>query len=188
MTGRAKRFCPFCGGPLATRHWEGRQRLFCHACDRPLYENPVPATCLVVCSSAGQVLLVRRSVEPKKGLWCLPGGFLELGESPEEGALRELGEETGLNGHIQDLLGVTIVPNSDYDTVLMIGYHVQRYEGRLQAGDDADAIGWVDPDALPPIAFDSHVRFIRQVVADGAAAGRCATGQVLAEKSRVASR
>lgn len=168
MTDPPKRFCPFCGGPLTTRHWEGRQRLFCHACDRPLYENPVPATCLVVLNAAGQVLLVRRSVEPKKGLWCLPGGFLELGESPEAGALRELEEETGLSGSIDSLLGVANVPNSEYDTVLMIGYRVQRYQGRQKPGDDADAIGWFDVDALPPVAFDSHLRFIRQVVGDDA--------------------
>jgi 8-oxo-dGTP diphosphatase len=151
-----------------TRYWEGRQRLFCHACDQPLYENPVPATCLVVLNATGQVLLVRRSVAPKKGLWCLPGGFLELGESPEAGALRELAEETGLNATIDGLLGVTNVPNSDYGTVLMIGYLVEEYEGRLQPGDDADAIGWFDVDALPPIAFDSHERFIRLVTEENA--------------------
>lgn len=171
MTRPLKRFCPFCGGPLVTRHWEGRPRLFCHACDRPLYENPVPATCLVVLNAAGQVLLVRRSVEPKKGLWCLPGGFLELGESPEAGALRELAEETGLSATIDGLLGVTDVPNTDYDTVLMLGYRVARYEGGLAPGDDADAIGWFDVGGLPPIAFDSHVRFIHQVLGDEAVAG-----------------
>jgi len=185
LTGSAMRFCPFCGGPLVTRHWEGRQRLFCPACARPLYQNPVPATCLVVRNPAGQVLLVRRSVEPQKGLWCLPGGFLELGESPEAGALRELAEETGLDGVIDRLLGVTIAPNAEYDTVLMIGYRVQRYEGRLQAGDDADAIGWFDADALPPVAFDSHVRFIRQAVGEQAQ-GPCAAVQRLEKMSRVA--
>jgi ADP-ribose pyrophosphatase YjhB (NUDIX family) len=172
LISSVKRFCPFCGGPLVTRHWEGRRRLYCNACGNPLYENPVPATCLVVRNAAGQVLLVRRSVAPKKGLWCLPGGFMELGEFPEEGALRELAEETGLSGTIGELLGVTIAPNASYDTVLMIGYLVHRYEGRIQAGDDADAIGWFDAEALPPIAFDSHLRFIRQVFGEGAGADR----------------
>jgi 8-oxo-dGTP diphosphatase len=160
----AKRFCPFCGDPLALRYWEGRRRLFCGACQSPLYENPVPATCLVVIDATCQVLLVRRSVAPKVGFWCLPGGFMELGETPEAGALRELAEETGLTGTIDCLLGVSTAPNAFYDTVLMIGYLVKEYRGRPRPDDDADAIGWFAAAELPPIAFDSHLRFMRQVL------------------------
>jgi len=47
--------------------WEGRQRLFCASCDLPLYENPIPATCLVTIDAQDRVLLVKRSVDPKKG-------------------------------------------------------------------------------------------------------------------------
>jgi ADP-ribose pyrophosphatase YjhB (NUDIX family) len=166
LTDSLKRFCPFCGGPLVSRQWEGRRRLFCPACQKPLYENPVPATCLVVIDAARQVLLVRRSIEPKIGFWCLPGGFLELGESPEAGALRELAEETGLKGAIDSLLGVAVVPNSLYHNVLMIGYRVEKFEGQPRPDDDADAIGWFDGNDLPPIAFDSHLRFIRQALGD----------------------
>lgn len=161
----AKRFCPFCGGPLVSRHWEGRQRLYCDVCRKPLYENPVPATCLVVMDASARVLLVRRSVPPKKGLWCLPGGFMELGETPEFAALRELTEETGLSGTIECLLGVYSVPSSLYDTVLMLGYRVSTFQGHPRPDDDADAIGWFAEADLPPIAFDSHLLFIRQVLA-----------------------
>ena len=164
-----KRFCPFCGGPLDTRSWEGRRRLFCGACRRPLYENPVPATCLVVLDTARQVLLVRRSVAPRIGQWCLPGGFMELGETPEAAALRELTEETGLSGAIDCLLGVAATPNAIYDTVLMLGYRVRQFDGQPQADDDADAIGWFDPATLPPIAFDSHRHFIRLALGEGTA-------------------
>jgi ADP-ribose pyrophosphatase YjhB (NUDIX family) len=159
-----KRFCHFCGGPLETRHWEGRPRRFCPRCRIPLYENPVPATCLVVIDDRGRVLLVRRSVAPRMGEWCLPGGFMELGESPESAALRELGEETGLEGTIDRLLGVVTAPNADYDTVLMLGYRVRRFRGQPRPDDDADAIAWFDPARLPPIAFDSHRRFIHQAL------------------------
>ena len=176
MTPPAKRFCLFCGGALARREWEGRPRLVCRACGRPLYENPVPATCLVVVDGERRVLLVRRRVAPRVGDWCLPGGFMELGESPEGAALRELEEETGLTGAVDGLLGVTATPNDLYDTVLMIGYRVTEFRGTPRPDDDADAIGWFASGRLPAIAFDSHRHFIRQVLGpivespDGAAA------------------
>ena len=93
-----KSHCHFCGNLLISKFIEGRQRRYCQLCERPIYENPIPATCLVVVNGRNQILLVKRDVSPKKGQWCLPGGFIELGEAPEQGALRELAEETGLSG------------------------------------------------------------------------------------------
>jgi ADP-ribose pyrophosphatase YjhB (NUDIX family) len=107
------------------------------------------------------VLLVKRSVEPKKGLWCLPGGFMELGETPEQAALRELKEETGLAGRIEMLLGVYANPSVIYHTVLMVGYLVKSYSGTLIAGDDADDAAFFHYDRLPEIAFESHINFMR---------------------------
>ena len=147
---------------MTRRLIEGRERLFCRACARPIYENPIPATCMVVVNPADQVLLVKRSVEPKKGMWCLPGGFIELGEPPEAGALRELEEETGLNGTIDTLLGVCTTPSTLYGSVLMVGYLITDTHGRPVAGDDASQVLWFSIRDLPPIAFDSHRRFLDQ--------------------------
>lgn len=156
----SKIFCHFCGGRLTKKFHEGRTRLFCDDCRSPIYENPVPANCLVTVDDLERVLLVKRSVDPKRGFWCLPGGFMEMGETPEAGALRELMEETGLSGKIDRLLGVTVNPSPRYDTVLMIGYLVRSYNGAPIAGDDADAVGWFAQKDLPEIAFDSHKKFI----------------------------
>jgi ADP-ribose pyrophosphatase YjhB (NUDIX family) len=157
-----KYHCHFCGGPLTTKFVEGRERLFCKVCVRPLYENPVPATCLVVVNVQNQILLVKRDIEPKKGQWCLPGGFIELGESPEDGALRELSEETGLAGRTDRLMGVLTTPSTHYHSVLMVGYLVRQFEGDPVAGDDAADVQWFSRTGLPPIAFDSHRHFINQ--------------------------
>lgn len=157
---RQKTYCHFCGTQLTKKLLEGSVRLFCKHCNEPLYENPIPATCLVVVDGKGKILLVKRSVEPKKGFWCLPGGFMELGETPEQAALRELKEETGLSGKIDMLLGVTSNPSAQYDTVLMAGYFVKDYSGTPEAGDDASDLGFFDPEELPEIAFESHKKFI----------------------------
>jgi len=114
-----------------------------------------------VVDNRNRVLLVKRSVEPKKGFWCLPGGFMELGETPEKSALRELKEETGLSGQINMLLGVSSNPSAQYHTVLMIGFLVKSYTGNLVAGDDAEDAASFYYDELPEIAFESHAKFIR---------------------------
>lgn len=158
----AKSHCHFCGEVLTRRLIEGRERLYCQACARPIYENPIPATCMVVVNTADQVLLVKRSVDPKKGRWCLPGGFIELAEPPESGALRELAEETGLKGIIDTLLGVCTTPSAKYGSVLMVGYLITDTHGLPVAGDDASQVRWFSICDLPPIAFDSHQRFLDQ--------------------------
>ncbi len=164
-----KTFCHYCGTRLTKKICEGSLRLFCEHCDEPIYENPIPATCLVVVDNRNRVLLVKRSVEPKKGFWCLPGGFMELSESPEKAALRELKEETGLSGRIEMLLGVSSNPSAMYNTVLMVGYLVRHYTGTLIAGDDANDAIYFRYAGLPEIAFESHARFIRMYYASYAA-------------------
>jgi len=158
---RKKHYCYYCGGKLIEKFVEGAERLFCERCNEPIYENPIPAACLVVVDDLDRVLLVKRSVDPKKGFWCLPGGFMELGETPEQAALRELKEETGLTGKIELLLGVYATPSTLYHTILMVGYLVKSYTGTLIAGDDAIDAARFHYDELPEIAFESHQNFIR---------------------------
>jgi len=162
---RVKRYCPYCRAGLVEKFWEGALRRYCDHCNEPIYENPLPATCMVVVDTEDRVLLVKRSVAPQKGFWCLPGGFMELGETPEKAALRELKEETGLSGRIDMLLGVSANPSSLYHTVLMVGYLVKSYSGNLIAGDDADDTVFFYYNDLPEIAFESHASFIRMYYA-----------------------
>lgn len=160
----SKKYCHSCGGPLTEKHIEDRLRLFCESCRKPIYENPVPATAAVVLNDKKQLLLVKRNVEPKAGEWCLPGGFLEMGESPEEGTLRELEEETGIGGEIDHWAGNVLGSNKIYEWVLVNGYKIKNHHGTLRPGDDCDEVAFFDIDTMPPIAFRSHRKIVENVL------------------------
>jgi 8-oxo-dGTP diphosphatase len=161
MQIKTKRFCHFCAHALEERRMEGRMRLYCTRCQEVIYENPVPAACVVLVDDQQRLLLVKRKVAPKEGLWCLPGGFIECAETTEQAAVRELREETGLTGRINTLIGVTTSPGTLYQSILLVGYLVTCFSGSATAGDDASAVAFFNRDQLPEIAFESHSAFIR---------------------------
>ena len=92
---RPARFCPYCATRLGRRDDHGVRRPTCPRCGFIAYQNPSPAVAVIV-PRRGRLLFVRRRYEPYAGLWSLPSGFMEYGETPEETARRETLEETGL--------------------------------------------------------------------------------------------
>ena len=157
-----KEFCPYCGQRVIEKTFGRRVHGYCVKCDMIHYENPLPAVAVLVLNSKDQLLLVKRSVEPAKGTWCLPGGFIEVDESIEEAAVRELEEETGIKGEIEGLVDFFSQRSQDYRAILIFGYRVKILGGELKAGDDAQEAGFYDLDKLPPIAFLSHKRLIEK--------------------------
>src|SRR5262249_38684780 len=99
------RYCPLCASPLAPRDEEEKSRLACtsETCDYVFYDNPVPVVAALL-EHGETVLLVRNKGWPEKW-YGLVSGFLEKGESPEEGVLREVKEEVGLKGEIVSFIG-----------------------------------------------------------------------------------
>lgn len=89
------RFCPLCGKPLRTF---GTHPLVCSN-GHEYYRNPKPCNAVILENPHGEILLLRRAAEPRKGYWDLPGGFVELGETLEESMLREMQEEVGFRTH-----------------------------------------------------------------------------------------
>jgi len=157
-----KRFCSYCGEKLTTKSFQERHHPYCQTCDRIHYENPFPAVAALVPNQDDQLLLVKRAVEPAKGKWCLPGGFIEIDESIEEAVLRELKEETGIEGKIGRLVDFFSQRSPLFGALLIFGYRVIILGGELQAGDDAQEVSFFDLDDLPPIAFLSHQRLIEK--------------------------
>ena len=128
----------------------------CSQCGFIYYQNPVPAAAVIL-SQNGQVLLVKRKYDPKAGDWSLPAGFMEYEESPQETAIRETKEETGLNVSISRLFNVYGACDDPRSHVVLVVYVVETIGGSLQAGDDALEARFFPLDSLPPyIAFSSH--------------------------------
>jgi len=152
------RFCPRCGGELASQLVDLRERLVCQACGFIFYINPKVAAGALV-EDDGRVVLVRRGVEPGLGKWGLPSGFAEVDESIEETAIRECREETGLQIVVDNLLGVYSYANVTQGRGVLVLYAGHVVGGELRPGDDAMEVGRFTPDEVPEdIAFRTHRR------------------------------
>ena len=147
--------CPICGETLVPRHDGESARPHCDPCSRFYYLNPVPAACCFVFRS-DEMLLVRRAVEPCRGQWTPPGGFVEVGETTEQAALRELHEETGLVGRQARLIGASTQPSAVYGAVVVLGYVVGEWEGDVACGSDASEARFFAKAERPPLAFRAH--------------------------------
>ena len=148
---RVANFCAVCGRALTERRLSGRMRPYCAACQQPVYFDPKVAV-VVFIERGGRVLLIRRAVDPGKGLWALPAGFVDHDEAPEAAAIRETLEETGLKVRIKKLLAV--YPKRDQGLAdIIIAYSATALSGAAQAGDDAAEVGWFARDNLPPLVF-----------------------------------
>lgn len=162
------RFCPKCGYRLSERHIFGRDRHICDACGFIFFRDPKIAAGALV-EQEGRVLLARRSVNPAKGKWYVPGGFVEIDESIEEAAIREIREETGLEIALDSLLGVYSFGNPQRGFNHLILYRAHPVGGTLMAGDDADAAAFFGPDELPSeIAFSTSRDALDKWVAEQA--------------------
>lgn len=156
-------FCPQCGGHLQQRFAEGRERLVCEKCGFIFYQNPVPAVAVIL-QKQSQVLLVKRKFAPRAGEWSLPAGFIEWGEGPEQTAIRELQEETGLDIAVQSIYGVYPGQERPDHEILLVVYRGEILGGNLQPGDDALEARWFDLAQLPEnIAFRIHRNILTEL-------------------------
>ena len=131
------------------------------------YPHPSVTTDCVIFGFDGnklRVLLVKRGIEPYKGRWAFPGGFIKMDESAEDGALRELQEETGLTGAFIRQFHTFSDPNRDpRERVITIAYYALVRMKEVKGGDDADEAQWFALDEVPQLAFD-HDRILRMAV------------------------
>lgn len=157
------KFCSDCAGPLIDRVPPGddRERRWCEACEKAHYQNPlVVVGCLV--ERDDEVLLCRRAIEPARGKWTVPAGFLELGETLAAGAARETREEAGAQVEV-------VGPHSHLD-LTHIGQHYAMFRAKLTApgvspGVESLECAWFGRQAVPwrELAFPA-VHFALQLL------------------------
>jgi len=141
---RRIKHCRVCGSPTGYRvpADDNRERAVCTACGEIHYENPINVVGTIPFWD-DQVLLCRRNIEPRRGFWTLPAGFLELGETTAQGALRETDEEAGAR---IELLGLFTVLN-----VARVGQLHLYYRARLQ-----DTVFAPGPETIEAQLFREH--------------------------------
>lgn len=150
------RFCPRCGGELVPEE----NHLRCTACGERYWANALPAVQALI-ERGGRVLLARRGIEPRRGHWDLPGGFVEETEAPEAAVRREVREETGLDVEHAELARIDIEPY-DHRFVFSVTYRVAA-EGDPVADDDVAELRWFAPDELPAeMAFPGQSDVLRE--------------------------
>ncbi len=117
-------------------------------------ETPKLMVDVVIPSEDGKVVLIRRGSEPFEGEWALPGGFVEVGETVEEAAVREAAEETGLAVEVARLVGVYSDPERDpRGHNVSVAFLVRVLSGELAAATDASEAALLDPSSVE-LAFD----------------------------------
>jgi 8-oxo-dGTP diphosphatase len=152
LSNQPYKYCPMCGSRLSSRLQYGKQRETCPACGFIHFTDPKVAAGVLV-EKDGQVLLVRRVMQPHQGEWSFPAGFMDAFEDPEQAAIRECLEETGLIARTTGLLTVVGGREHPNGADVVIIYRAEITGGQLCAGDDADQVGFFAYDRLPPLAF-----------------------------------
>src|SRR5260221_14203311 len=123
-------------------------------------KTPALTVDCVVVDAKKRVLLIRRGHPPFKGRWALPGGFVEVGETVEEGCRRELMEETGVKAGRLQLIGVYSDPKRDpRGHTCAVAFATRIVRATPKAGDDAAAAEWIEDWAGLDLAFD-HGRIL----------------------------
>ena len=135
-------FCSRCGAPLVFGAIDGedRDRLQCGACGHIAYVNPRLVVTTFPITDAGEIVLIRRGIEPGKGRWAQPGGFLEVDETVHEAAIRETREETGLLVEPGEIIGLYTRLEASVVTI--------AYEARIVGGTAAPT-----PEASEIVAY-----------------------------------
>ncbi len=166
LEGRQMTFCLKCGNTAAlkTPTGDNRKRIVCNHCEYIHYQNP-NIICGTVVVHEDKILLCKRAIEPQYGLWTIPAGFMEIGETVEQGAKRETLEEadaTAINLKLYCIYDIPVIGQ-----VYML-YLANLQDGNFGAGLESLACQLFTEDEIPwsNMAFESSIRSLRHYFAD----------------------
>ncbi|HXF94367.1 MAG TPA: NUDIX hydrolase [Nitrospiraceae bacterium] len=161
------KFCSQCGAPVIRKVPPGDNlpRFVCEACQAIHYQNPkIVAGCIPEWN--GSILLCRRAIEPRSGLWTFPAGFMEIGESAEQAALRETLEEAHADVEIASLYAVFSLPH--ISQVYMVFRGLMRSPD-FKAGAESLEVQLFAPETIPwgllafPVIQETLARYVRDL-------------------------
>lgn len=153
------RYCPRCRTEMVDKDVYGRVRRVCpnETCRFVQFIDPKVSSAVMV-EQDGRVLMIKRAMSPARGSWCFPGGFIEIGETPQQAAIRECKEESGYDIEITGLVDVYYYEDYRGSGVLIM-YKGRVIGGQANPGDDAKDVQFFGQDELPEnIVFDSNIK------------------------------
>lgn len=151
------KYCPRCAGRLGSSCVEHRVRLVCGECRFVFYLDPKLAVAVVVPYGEG-ILLGRRAIDPGRGYWSFPSGYVDRGEVVEAAAVREVREETGLGVELDGLVGLY---SDEGQPVVLAVYAGRVVDGSPSPGEEMLEVAVFPADALPSMAFPHDQEIIR---------------------------
>jgi ADP-ribose pyrophosphatase YjhB (NUDIX family) len=179
------KYCSTCGNKVVLRVPAGdnRERYLCERCDTIHYQNPRIVTgCLAIWED--QVLLCKRSIQPRDGFWTLPAGFLENGETAQAGAIRETWEEAQAKVAIDDLYTMFSLPHISQ---IYLFYRARLVDGSFAAGPESAEVALFREEDVPwgelafPVVRDTLRHFFRDRISNQFAVH---TGDIIIPKDR----
>jgi 8-oxo-dGTP diphosphatase len=173
LSPASARFCPLCGQRLELRPIPptSKPELTCTGCDFIYYlDHKVVAGTIL--TEDGRILLTRRAIDPARGKWTFPGGYVDWGEPVDAAAIRETFEETGLRVDLTGLVGVYSYPGTP---IVIVVYRGRVTGGTIATCHENDRVEWVPRDAVPwgELAFPSTHAALADFLEDPHGSGRC---------------
>ncbi|MDB5225843.1 MAG: hydrolase [Bacteroidota bacterium] len=158
------KYCSNCGNTVVFKFTEGRDRFVCESCNTIHYTNP-KIVVGALCVWEDKVLLCRRAIEPRRGYWNLPAGYLEDFEKTEDGAIRETWEEAGAEIEIQNVLTVYNLPQANQ---VYIHFLAKLKDGIIRNGEESIESALFAEEEIPwkELAFTSSAFALRKFFED----------------------
>jgi ADP-ribose pyrophosphatase YjhB (NUDIX family) len=167
MIGVSARFCLECGTALREQTVDGTARAVCPQCGYIHFRDP-KLVAVALITRGDQVLLVQRDIEPGRGLWSLPGGYVDWDEHPEAAAVRECAEEIRAQVALRGLFRIVQVVTPARVGIVIMAYRGDIVDGQPEVGHEVQQVAYFPLHQLPPLAFESHGRLLGELALQNA--------------------
>lgn len=154
-------FCNFCGAPHTAERWPKA----CPTCRQTTYRNPAPVV-VVLLPCQGGVVVVQRGIEPARGLFALPGGYVDFGETWEQAAARETWEETGLKFKPEDFK-LRHIRTATSGTILIFCEGPEVMDALKDFRPNREVLALAVVDASRKLAFETHNEAVQDFLIQG---------------------